>query len=122
MNAVSTARRAVSACAATLIVLVALTAAPATAAELPLAYRAWDLPASDPAAGARFGSSVAVWGDTAVVGAPYTSGERGAAYVFMRAGGAWTLRQKLIALDGAETDRFGWSVAIRGDTILIGAA
>jgi hypothetical protein len=75
------------------------------------------LTASASATDARFGASVAVSGDTAVVGA---YGKR-SAYVFVRSGGAWTQQQELKASDSAELDSFGWSVAISGDTALVGA-
>ena len=78
------------------------------------------LTASDAAAEARFGWSVALYGDTLAVGA-YSDQGRGAAYVFTRAGGVWTEREKLTASDGAANDRLGWSVALFGDTVAAGA-
>ena len=51
------------------------------------------LTASGGAAGDVFGSSVAVSGDTVVVGAPYAdsggNSNQGAAYVFVKPGGGW---------------------------------
>jgi hypothetical protein len=79
------------------------------------------LTASDGAAGHRFGVSVALSGDTIVVGA---SGGSGAAYVFQKPAGGWadmTQTAKLTASDGAADDQFGWSVAISGDTVVVGA-
>ena len=68
----------------------------------------------------HFGQSVAISGDTAIVGVEShdTDGNtsQGAAYVFVRSGATWTERQKLVASDGVEGDRFGHSVAISGDT------
>ena len=64
--------------------------------------------------------SVAVDGDTAVVGSHSADG-RGAAYVFTRSGDTWTQTAKLTASDGASGDGLGWSVAIAGDTIVVGA-
>lgn len=80
------------------------------------------LTASDGAAGDRFGYSVAVSGDTAVVGAPYRNSSRGAAYVFVRNAGTWVQpeQQKLVAIGGEANDGFGWSVAISGETIIVG--
>ncbi|MDQ3013132.1 MAG: putative Ig domain-containing protein, partial [Acidobacteriota bacterium] len=78
------------------------------------------LTASDGAANDAFGSSVAVSGETVVVGAEGDDNNRGAAYVFTRNGTTWT-EQKLTATDGAAGDRFGVSVAISGDTAVIGA-
>jgi hypothetical protein len=84
------------------------------------------LTASDSALGAYFGSSVAISGDTVVVGArgAYVDGEvnQGAAYVFTRSGETWTQQQKLTASDGTARDHFGSSVAISGDTVVVGAS
>jgi hypothetical protein len=73
-----------------------------------------------------FGFSVAVSGDTAIVGTPGLAGSgaasgRGWAYVFVRSGSAWTQQQKLLAADGASGDAFGYSVGVSGDTAIIGA-
>jgi hypothetical protein len=76
--------------------------------------------APDGAASALFGGAVAVSGDTAIVGAAKQGGH-GAAYVFERdAGGAWTLQAELTG-KYASNDSFGDSVAISGDTALVGA-
>ena len=75
---------------------------------------------------------MAIEGDTIVVGAyrdgntsgaPYYVGGTGAAYVYRTTDGGATYNQvaKLTASDAAEWDRFGWSVAIEGDTIVVGA-
>lgn len=73
----------------------------------------------------RFGQSVAISGDTIVIGAPYdstgTNNYQGSAYVFARSGGVWTFRQKLTAHDGAAYDQFGSSVAISDGTVVAGA-
>ena len=83
------------------------------------------LTAGDGAASDVFGDSVAISGDTLVVGARLAdvgaNGEQGAAYVFVRNGGVWTQQQKLTADDGAAGDLFGLSVAITGDTVVVGA-
>lgn len=83
-----------------------------------------ELVPSDGAAGDVFGFSVSVSGDTAVVGA-YLHDARGlnsgSAYVFARTGSVWTEQQKLVAIDGSKDDAFGWSVAVSGDTAVIGA-
>jgi len=84
----------------------------------------WDetkLVASDGAAYDWFGFSVAVSGDTVVVGAPYKGGG-GAAYVYKFDGTTSTWDEtKLTASDGAGGDYFGWSVAVSGDTVVVGA-
>jgi uncharacterized repeat protein (TIGR01451 family) len=77
--------------------------------------------ASDGAEVDFFGYSVAISGDIAVVGAPVYNNGQGAAYIFVRSGTTWSQQQKLIAGDGAEHDEFGISVAINGDTAVIGA-
>jgi FG-GAP repeat len=66
--------------------------------------------ASDGVANDLFGSSIAISGDTALVGAA------GAAYVFTRSGGTWSQQAKLTAPDG-----LGGSVALDGDTAVVGA-
>lgn len=79
---------------------------------------------SDAAAGDRFSLSVALDGDTAVVGAPQDQAfpdAAGYADVFVRNQGIWSLQQRLTASDGAPGDRFGWAVAIAGDTVVVGA-
>ncbi len=81
--------------------------------------------ASDGAAGDTFGCSVAVDGDTAIVGARFDSigiaSAQGSAYVFTRSGSTWTQQSKLTAVAGAAGDNFGMSVAIDGDTAVVGA-
>ena len=79
------------------------------------------LTASDGAGHDRFGWSVAVDGDTAVVGAHGNDGLKGAAYVLTRQSGAWNQVAKLTAFDGAATAQFGKSVAMDGDTVVVGA-
>jgi len=75
--------------------------------------------------GDRFGHSVALDGNTLVVGAPDAAvgGEqaRGEVYVFVRNGTAWTQQTILNASDGAAGDIFGSSVAVSGSTIVVGA-
>ena len=85
--------------------------------------------AQDGAADDRFGYSVAIDGDTMVIGAygdDDKGSDSGSAYVFTRdvAGSltaGWTQRAKVVAQDGAFYDDFGRSVAIDGDTVVIGA-
>src|SRR5439155_580953 len=83
------------------------------------------LTASDGAAFDLFGQSVAVSGNTDVVGASAddtpAGDDAGSAYVFVRTGTTWTQRVHLLATDGAATDEFGVSVAVSGDTALVGA-
>ena len=80
--------------------------------------------ASDGALGDDFGVSVAVDGDTAVIGARLDDDngfDSGSAYVFTRSAGVWAEQQKLTASDGAANDLFGMRVAVDGDTAVIGA-
>lgn len=83
------------------------------------------LMASDPAAGDSFGQSVSIFSDTAVIGADRDDGnggvDSGSAYVFTRSGKAWAEEAKLTASEEEAYDSFGWSVAVSGDTVLIGA-
>jgi len=80
---------------------------------------------ADAANNYRIGYSVAVDGDTAVVSAPrHTVGlnlNQGVVYIFVRSGTTWTLQQQFTASDGAQSDEFGSAVAIKGDTVLVGA-
>ena len=87
------------------------------------------LTASDGAANDFFGLSVAVSGDTAVVGS-YKSdvdgkADQGAAYVFAKPASGWagtlTETAKLTASDGGPGDWLGFSVSIAADTIAVGA-
>ncbi len=83
--------------------------------------------AADFTANDLFGASVALDGDTLVVGAfadngPLANNDEGSAYVFKRTGsGSWAQRLKLIASDGIADWFFGGSVAVDGDTVLCGA-
>jgi hypothetical protein len=80
-----------------------------------------DLVANDAWPGANFGWSVAVSGTTAVVGAPYDNTYMGAAYVFTEVNGTWTNQTELLPSDPRSQDKFGWSVAVSGSTVVIGA-
>jgi len=80
--------------------------------------------ASDGFWGQRFGSSVALVGGRALVGAPEDDDngpEAGAAYVFELVAGTWVQATKLLASDGADGNMFGLSVGLDGDVALVGA-
>ncbi len=94
------------------------------------------LKASNPGVQDYFGSAVAISGDTVVIGAPYedsnatgvngnqadnTGSDSGAVYVFVRNGGSWSQQAYLKAHNSGGNDRFGGSVAISGDTIVVGS-
>ena len=69
-----------------------------------------------------FGDSVAISGETAIVGAPFDDDngtDSGSAYLFDTTTGQQLF--KLLPDDGAASDRFGWSVAISGATAIVGA-
>lgn len=75
----------------------------------------------DAEGGDRFGYALATSGPLAVVGAPGKEGGRGAAYVFTYAG-TWTQTAKLvIAGDRVPGDFFGYSAAIEGERVVVGA-
>jgi hypothetical protein len=80
-----------------------------------------ELSASDGQPEDQFGWSVAISGDTAVVGSVYDENRTGSTYVYTRTGSTWTEQQKLTASDAALEDAFGVSVAIDQDTIIVGA-
>lgn len=74
--------------------------------------------------GAQHGNAVAINGNTMVVGARFdgtTASQAGAAYVYRLNNGTWTQEAVLLAPDGAAVDKFGQSVAISEDTIVVGA-
>lgn len=86
------------------------------------------LTASDGLAGDSLGSAVAVSGQTIVAGAPLCpigkNVNQGAGYVFVQPPGGWvnaTQNAKLIATDGVQFSELGFSAAIMGNTIVLGA-
>ncbi len=82
------------------------------------------LVASDPQSNDQFGFTVAVSGDTAAVGGPFNDdfgGSTGSVYVFNRTGGTWNFSQKLLPDDPGGPAQFGYSVALNGDTMAVGA-
>lgn len=104
----------------------------------PIAQQAY-LKAGNTASGDRFGLSVALSGNTVVVGVPEddsglatilngtgssidnSATDAGSAFVFVRNGSTWTQQAYLKAPNAGEEDNFGSSVAISGDTIVVGA-
>jgi len=88
--------------------------------------------ANDGSPGDQFGWSVALQGDSALIGARFDDDKAfnsGSAYLFnvnLQAEAhenkqEWRLKQKLTATEGETNDQFGWSVALDGDTAVIGA-
>ncbi len=104
----------------------------------PIAQQAY-LKAGNTASSDRFGLSVALSGNTVVVGVPEddsglatilngtgssidnSATDAGSAFVFVRNGSTWTQQAYLKAPNAGEEDNFGSSVAISGDTIVVGA-
>ena len=94
------------------------------------------LKASNPDTNDAFGSAVAIYGDTIVVGARTENGSgtgvnpapdnlatfAGAAYVFTRSGTTWSQQAYLKASNSGAFDFFGTSVAVTEDTIIVGAS
>ena len=72
---------------------------------------------------AFFGRSIAIDGNTLVLGARGDDDDGGAVYVFRRAGGVWAQEARVAAPDREPgwTYYFGESVAIDGETMVIGA-
>ncbi len=71
-----------------------------------------------------FGTSVAVCGDYAIVGARYDDDHgmnSGSAYIFKRTGEYWTQYDKLTASDASARQNFGWSVSMTADYAIVGA-
>jgi hypothetical protein len=82
------------------------------------------LAASDGADADLYGITVDLDGDTAVIGAPYddvVDRDSGSVYVFHFDGADWVEQQKVVPADGAKLDSFGASVALLGNTLLVGA-
>lgn len=94
------------------------------------------LKASNTGAGDRFGASVQIQKHSIIVGATMedsgadgvngdqtsnTAANSGAAYIFVRSGTTWTQQAYLKAIDSEPGDLYGASVAIFGDTALVGA-
>lgn len=85
--------------------------------------------AEDRAADDEFGTSVAIYGDYAIVGAPRKTATvgfelnsaAGAAYIFKNTDGQWSQLQKIQASDRETGDEFGYAVAISENYVIIGA-
>ena len=69
----------------------------------------------------EFGSSVAISGTTVVVGAQYHANHAGRAYVFAKSAAGWHQVAELKDSDNTGTDEFGYSVAISGAIVVVGA-
>lgn len=84
----------------------------------------------------EFGTSIALEGDVLAIGAPRedssateldgdgaddSSTQSGAVYLFARSGGTWSQRAYIKASNTGEGDEFGLSLALSGNTLVIGA-
>lgn len=94
------------------------------------------LKASNTDANDQFGSSVGIFANTIVIGAPFETSPAtgvngneltntprfaGAVYVFERTGATWSKSTYLKASNSINSPQFGWDVAIAKDSILVGA-
>lgn len=83
------------------------------------------LKATAPQANSGFGRAVAVHGDTLIVGSRLEDEkgvpDAGAAHVFVREAGRWRWQARLTAPQPGTAHLFGISVAVSGDTVLVGA-
>src|SRR5687768_7124077 len=117
------------------LVFVAVIASSQAANLLNIAQQAY-LKASNAGGLDQFGHALAISGNTLVIGAQYEDSnatgvngvqtnnnatDSGAAYVFVRSGSTWIQQAYLKASNTDAGDRFGYSVAISGETIVIGA-
>lgn len=90
----------------------------------PMVTETAQLTAPDATMEVQFGLSVAISGETAVIGAPAAVDDAiltGATYVFTWDGAAWMPAAKLVASDGQAGDLFGAAVAIHDNHIVVGA-
>ncbi len=82
------------------------------------------LPEQDAPVGARFGFSMAMYGNTLAVGAPGTRvgtyRNRGAVFVFRYIGGQWVQTQRLLPGSGSGEDQCGYAVALDRFNLLVG--
>jgi hypothetical protein len=82
------------------------------------------LTAARPIADSAFGSALALDGDTLVIGAQKdgtSESAGGSVYVFTQQNGVWTERQRLEPAKPSAGATFGWSVAVQGNTLVVGA-
>lgn len=77
--------------------------------------------ASNSERGDLFGLSVSISGDTLAIGAYGEDGAAGAVYIFTQSAGVWSQQAYIKASNSEANDRFGFSVSISGDTLVVGA-
>lgn len=76
--------------------------------------------------GESFGRSVAISGETIAVGSPFSDKnastvDSGAVFVFVRSSGVWSQQAKLVGTETVASDKFGQSVSLDTDTLLVGS-
>ena len=76
---------------------------------------------TDGSASDRFGFSIAIDGNVAIIGARDDNGT-GSAYIYTFDGTRWVETQRLAASDGTFGNVFGETVAVSGDTAIVGAS
>jgi hypothetical protein len=81
---------------------------------------------TDATNGDRFGTSVAIEGDIALIGAPFhehggQNGDHGSAYLFRRVRAVWTELEELFPSDAQNNDHFGSALAVKPGIALIGS-
>ena len=79
------------------------------------------LEADDIQEGAWFGSSIAIEGNRAIVGARTQDGQNGAVYVFENENGVWIQGRKFETPNGAVEGRFGAGLDYENGRLVIGA-
>jgi hypothetical protein len=80
------------------------------------------LTASDPTAKAYFGQSVDIQGDLIAIGARNANPNgAGAFYLFRKSGDGWEEMAKMAAPNGKKDDQFGFTIAMSGNDIVVGA-
>jgi hypothetical protein len=75
-------------------------------------------------AGMSFGSASAIAGDSAFIGAELArvaAQTRGAVFHYTRINNSFELQGQIVAMDGAAGDRFGFAMALSGDTLVVAA-
>ena len=92
----------------------------------PVDFLEQEVTANDGQANDLFGFRVLISGDTAFVSAPAPIYRPGSVYVFNKIDGNWTQMQKLVANPDFTpppnwSDFFGWSLALSGETLIVGA-
>lgn len=81
-----------------------------------------NLTASDPTKEAYFGQAVDIQGDVIAISARNANPNgAGAFYLFRRSGDGWTETAKITPENGKKNDQYGFTIAMAGDTIAVGA-